>query len=91
MGFPSYLEDIEERRHENLAMTAALDQRLSPKLSEIAAPPTVATAKLSVIVTRRPVEETIARRTSGLRDTHILAMAELMPRRPVGQRQRSAA
>jgi hypothetical protein len=93
MGFPSYLEDIEERRYENYAMIAAWEQRLAPKAMPVAVTQIVAPVKLPAIVSRRQADDRISRRTRDQRDTHILALAELMPKKAIYGRtkHRSAA
>jgi hypothetical protein len=81
MGWVSYLEDINERRLENLAARPTYVYRFERKPVVRAASPPLRPRMQSMVaaVPVRPDEEAIARRTRALNEMHMLSLLELRP------------
>lgn len=78
MGWVSYLEDINERRIENLGTRATYEYRFEPKpVVRGALQPCMPSVVAAVPVP--PDEEAIARRTRALNEMHMLSLLELRP------------
>jgi hypothetical protein len=82
MGWVSYLEDINERRHENLVAQATFEYRVAPRPVIILAASPPLQPRMPSPVDAPPVQadaEAIAKRTSELNQKHVLALLELRP------------
>jgi hypothetical protein len=77
MGWPSYFEDIEERRYNNQIALGAYEGTLNakPKPVNLAISPPLQARMLPT----KPDVRTIAKRTNELHEKHVLALLELMP------------
>ena len=81
MGWPSYYEDIEERRHDGQIARGAYGDKFKhrPVILATAPPLQPRMHPVSAGATAKPDAETIARRTRELREKHTLALLELLP------------
>lgn len=83
MGFPSCLEDNDERNYEGRMMIAAFEERIAPKVIQLEAPRPNVVALRPIAPPARSNAEAIDLRTRALREQHLLALSELRPSRAV--------
>jgi hypothetical protein len=79
MGWVSYLEDINERRHEGLAERSVHEHKTEPKPVVLALSPPLQPRLPSLVIAAQPDPEAVARRSRALNEKHTLALLELMP------------